>query len=372
MLNGVVNPVSRFLSWWGRELADLVPGSLRRGAASRGARTVISADRSEIRIIEERGRSSRVLATAEASAADPLAVLDTLAIRGPIGLRVPLQACFSRALQIPASAVRDAAALAALDLERTTPLRSADVMSAVVRATTVVPESGKVALRQLVVKRETVRPLVAALAARGLEADFIDCWGDDGSTALPIDFLAAERAAARPPPGSRRRLQGVLAAAAAAGIVASLAIVMVKHANALAVLDLDVEAARRSASVVGQQLSRAEAALADAERLRGLRARRPSVVALVDEVTRLLPDGAYLTELTLEGDQLDLAGLAASAAPLLEIFEKSPLFADARFSAPFRLDAREDRERFAMRVRLRTAAGGTGAADVGGRSRGQP
>ncbi len=214
---------------------------------------------------------------------------------------------------------------------------------------------GTVALRQLVLKRDTVRPLMASLAKRGLEAEFIDCWTADRSAALPVDFLAVERPASQYAQRPRRLLNQALAAAVILGLFATFGLVLVKHANALAVLDLETRAARQSAAGVGERIVRAEAAMADVARLRDLKARRPLAVGVLDEVTRLLPDSVYLTELSLEGDQLDLTGFAVSAAPLLELFERSQQFTDARFSAPFRFDQREERERFSMRVRVKEA-----------------
>lgn len=357
MIDGVVQPVRRFLAWWGRELADLVPGALRPAGGARGPRTVIAVDKSTLQLIEERNRASRVLATAEMAGdgarKDPLSVLDPFDCKGTLGLRVPFEACFARSLHIPAAAVADAAAVAALDLERATPFRAADVLTAVIVDRTAGPVRGAVAIRQLVLKRETVRPLLASLAARGLEAHFIECWNADRSAAMPFDFMAAERAGVVGSRRPRRRLDAALAAAAMLGVVTAFGAVLVKHANARTVLDQETKAARQAAAGVGERMARAEAAIADVARLRGVKALRPAAVAVLDEVTRLLPDDVYLTELSLDGDQLDLGGFAVSAAPLLELFERSQQFTDARFSAPFRFDPRQERERFSLRVRVK-------------------
>lgn len=336
-----------------------MPGVLRPSYGSRGTRTVIAVDKSTIQLIEERSRGCRILATADVAGdgarTDPLSVFDPLEVKGALGLRVPFEACFSRSLQIPAAAVADASALAAIDLERATPFRSVDVLTAVLIERTGEAMRGTLALRQLVLKRDTVRPLMASLAKRGLQAEFIDCWTADRSAALPVDFLAADRPALGNVPRPHRLLNRALAAAALLGLFTTLGLVLVKHANARTLLDLETKAARQSAAGVGDRIVRAEGAMADVERLRALMARRPLAVGVLDDVTRLLPDGAYLTELSLEGDQLDLTGFAVSAAPLLELFERSLQFTDARFSAPFRFDQREERERFSMRVRVKEA-----------------
>lgn len=360
MTGSMFSPVLRFMSWWGRELGDLVPAVLRPARGPRGLYAVISADKSGIEIIEERNGVGRVVAAAEprtdATRSDPLEQLDPINVNGVLGIRVPYEACFARSLQIPAAAVADAGAVAALDLERATPFRSGDVLTAVLIDQRAAPVRGMVAVRQLVLKRETVQPILDALHARGLDAAFIDCWTADRAGPMPVDFLASARpvAAATRAPG--RLLTPALAAATVLGLVMAAGTVLVKQANALAVLEVETKAARQSAAAVGERIARAETAMSDAARLRNLKSRRPLAVGVLDAVTKLLPDGAYLSEFSLDGDQLDIAGFATSAAPLLELFEKSDMFTDARFSAPFRYDSREERERFSMRVRVKPEA----------------
>lgn len=344
------------MSWWGRELAGLVSPGWRSDRGLRGLNTVVSVDKSLVQLIEERNGDRRIVATAtqhvDAVRTDPLALLDPIEVKGNLGIRVPFEACFARTLHVPAAAIADAAAVAALDLERATPFRAGDVMTAVLVDRAAAPVRGVVPMRQLVLKRETVQPTLDALAARGFEAKFVDCWTPDRTAAMPVDFLASVRPASAAA-GSGRGLNRVLAAAAILGMVTAIGAVLVKQANALAILEVETKAARQSASAVGERIARAEEAIVVAARLRDVKSRRPLAVGVLDAVTQLLPDGTYLTELSLDGDQLDLAGLATSAAPLLEIFERSQQFTEARFSAPFRYDSREERERFSMRVRVK-------------------
>ncbi len=361
------SPVLRFMSWWVRELGGLVPGAVRPARGLRGLNTVIAADKSQIQLIQERNGDGMIVASAELRKDgfrnDPLELLGPIGVNGNLGIRVPFEACFARTLHIPAAAIADASAMAALDLERATPFRAGDVMTAVLIDRSATPVRGTMPVRQLVLKRETVQPILDSLATRGLEAKFIDCWTPDRTGAMPVDFLESVRPVSASASGPGRGLNRVLAAAAVLGLVTAIGTVLVKQANALAVLDVETKAARQSAAAVGERITRAETAMADAARLRDLKSRRPLAVGVLDAVTRLLPDGAYLTEFSLDGDQLDVTGFATSAAPLLEIFEKSQLFTDARFSAPFRYDSREERERFSMRVRLKSARAAPDASE---------
>ena len=91
----------------------------------------------------------------------------------------------------------------------------------------------------------------------------------------------------------------------------------------------------------------------------------PSIEVL-EEISRVLPDSVWLSDLRIEGDTLDISGLAKSGAALPSLLEKSPLFADAALTAPLTLDPREDKERFSLRVRIKQPVAARQAAAGGG------
>ncbi|MEM1409961.1 MAG: PilN domain-containing protein, partial [Pseudomonadota bacterium] len=75
----------------------------------------------------------------------------------------------------------------------------------------------------------------------------------------------------------------------------------------------------------------------------------------VRSVTTLLPDTAYLVRLSADDSSLELQGFAASAGELIELFEASPDYAEARFEGPIVKDPRSGRERFTLKL-LRSGA----------------
>ena len=77
------------------------------------------------------------------------------------------------------------------------------------------------------------------------------------------------------------------------------------------------------------------------------------IAQILEELARILPDTAWLTDLRIEGDTVEISGLSTSAANLLPVLERSPHFVDAALAAPLTLDPREDKERFSLRVRVR-------------------
>ena len=83
------------------------------------------------------------------------------------------------------------------------------------------------------------------------------------------------------------------------------------------------------------------------------RGRPPEVLR---ELTGLLPDTVYLSELTFRDRTVEITGLAPSASQLLPVIEASPLFSGVEFSAPIVAQG-AGLERFKIRMRLEVTGG---------------
>ena len=60
----------------------------------------------------------------------------------------------------------------------------------------------------------------------------------------------------------------------------------------------------------------------------------PSSVLVLEALSKILPDHTYVTELHIEGDQLQLVGITRDAPSLIELIEQSAQFTRATFFAP--------------------------------------
>jgi general secretion pathway protein L len=76
------------------------------------------------------------------------------------------------------------------------------------------------------------------------------------------------------------------------------------------------------------------AALPPAERVSVVKESSPVAVVVIEALSRALPDGAYLTELSLDGPTLRIVGLADDTPSLIAPLERSGHLKDVHFSAP--------------------------------------
>jgi general secretion pathway protein L len=343
-----------FLRWWIDELASLLPARVRRSRAP-VRRLVLALQGDAVSMhIEDNGRAAAFDDLSMSSAISFEALAEVLrsvtATRGrlPVCLRVRSSDGFVRSVDLPASAERDFDAMLRLDLERTTPLKASDVLSShLVEG----PGSGRgmVRVRHFVLKSRTIEPVQKALAHAGLELQSIETLDAAGTASLPLKFVIGDTSVHR----AGWTLGRAVAAAATIFVLSVIGSYWARTERALASLDAEIAVLEDRAKQARPALDLVRSAQADIARARRLEADRQPAILILEEVTRLVPDTAWLQDLRYDGTTIEMSGLAVSAATLLPLFERSVLFHEARFTAPIRIEPGEDRERFRLQAKLR-------------------
>ncbi len=357
----LTDSATRFLEWWRDELLGLVP---QRLLAETDTSVVLAQVDGGFQIVTASSPRSRAReAVPVLSRAQALAALEELGASrrtGTVGLRLPFSQCFERRVELPKAGRDDLRRMLNFDLERATPFRLGDVYTACLPAGEA-GAKGKQRVRQLVIKREAVDPLIADIKAAGLVPAFVDCWQTTPASGLPVNFLEASDS---PRSGLARHVTAPRALAALVLLLAGLAGVLSlsRYEAALAEIRAGTATLRTQAAAVRDAMEKSGAAVADLARLQRLKLGQVPAVEILEELSRLLPDTVWLTDLRIEGDAVDIAGLAKSGAALPPLFVGSALFADATLTAPVTLDQREDKERFSLRIRIKPPAASQPAA----------
>ena len=210
----------------------------------------------------------------------------------------------------------------------------------------------------MIVKRKTIDLLVEKLRDLGSSRP--------SPTAGPTTGAAAFRQSAADP---RREDNGAAPACACSGRVAvvlavgAVAVPIIRHRTALDALSARTAAARTEAATVRQAVEASQAASAQIAAIgRLVRARIP-LARMMEELTAVLPDSAWVSDVRMDGDVVEFTGFARSAASLVAPLENSPLFMQASLTSPVVFDSSEDKERFSMRLKLN---GGGGAISAEG------
>lgn len=134
------------------------------------------------------------------------------------------------------------------------------------------------------------------------------------------------------------------------------------HRQSVERLETEVEALRQDADEVLALQNELQDALAAANFLAERRRRQPVSVQVLDEITRILPNDFWLTQLRMQGNELMLQGQAEQSQRLIELINDSELLSDARFRGSVSIDPGSGRERFNAEARIETKGGARATA----------
>jgi len=352
-LRWAASPVPGALArWWGG-LQALLPQALVRLLLPPTRRLWLRLDGEAVELIEEAGRECEtpgVLSLHDAETAAALAAaLDRRGVDGELWLLLPARQALLRTLPLPLAAESRIDGLMQHEIDRQTPFSAEQV----VFAATVLSRdaaSGQLQAELAVLPRTALAAALAALgplAARLNGADIDDAAHRAGRrrNLLPL----AQR---RPRVDRDGRVRALLAAAAVLALL--LAGVATLHNREQAVVRL---AAERDAAFDRAREARAlrlqlDTAIAATNFLAEQRAARPTMLELLDDLTRRLPDDAFVTRLSVEQDRVVITGAARSAGALVATLQQSPFLKGPALAGSLRQDPRTGRDEFTVLAQL--------------------
>ncbi|WP_312408647.1 PilN domain-containing protein [Rhizobium sp.] len=152
----------------------------------------------------------------------------------------------------------------------------------------------------------------------------------------------------------RRRRQWLATALAVLliAIAATYTNLYLRYSAAEEKITASVEAQRDEALEVRILLDQQQKNLAAVEAARTGKNQAVPVVRIWEEVTRTIPDDAWITDLSFDGDTITLSGYAARSSGLIGDIASSPIFKDPSFVSPVVRVPGQSGERFELRAKV--------------------
>jgi general secretion pathway protein L len=278
----------------------------------------------------------RRLASLRTSLPEAQAVLDRAR---DIVLRFPRRSVLRLSLELPAASRANLRKAAAFELEQLSPI-APDKLYFDLDVT----QNGPLARVELrAIKRSEVDDARALCHAAKLGVGAIAFEGDRREAdwrAFPVDPLAWLR--------RHWRLRGAAIAAVAAALLLAGLLGAFALRNAA---ELDALQARlQDADLQLASLHRMERNISDLRtqiEFPAAQKRAPLVIGVLAELSRVLPDGTWLTEFGIKDGRAHMRGLSRAPADLIAAIDQSPRFTNAQFSAPLE-GAQNGSERFEL------------------------
>lgn len=348
-----VSPVPAFLAWWAGELLACLPRGLRTALAGGATWYLLRAEGEGWQLgrageAEPLANWSDALAPAEQQAVLASAWSAVDAVDRRLALLLPTNAVLRRVLQLPLATRPRLHQVAGFELDRQTPFAAAQVYWSVREVARPVASS-QLAAELFVVRRDTLDPLLARLAAHGVVVDAVDV--ADGSGRAGINLLPAGRAPRRVRP--RLRLNLALGAACVVLLALLLGGWLHNRQAALVAMQAKVDAMHAQAAQVAALRKQLQDDVGAAGFLARRKAQRPGALAVLLDLTKRLPASAWLERFSLDDSgQIGFQGQSPQAAGLLDLLKGSTLIDNASFQGSIQADPTSGKERFYMVAQL--------------------
>ncbi len=287
------------LNWWLAELAEMVPGWVRRNLVRR-----------QPRLFWDGGEKVTVAETG----------LSPQENFGRAEIRLPARLCLLRELTLPPMARTDLDAMIALEAERLMPLPAERMLIAAAPAS----RTGAVSTVTVAgISRDRIAGLLAQLHAVGIVPVALRV----DTPSVPLDFLPAARRAGlfSAEPASRTLWWGV------AGLLMAL--------NLATLVWRDVDHVERLQTIVDERRPLTLGARRAAQRLEGrtiqvrqaiARRRESDPLVPLAIVSKILPADAWIQRFAWDGRTLRISGYKRGSGDLVKVFRDSGLFEDVR------------------------------------------
>lgn len=338
--------LSAFLRWWGQGLLACLPAPLRRFLAGSPPRLILQVLDDEFVLLQERQEETQELGRY------PLQVLEDGGLPAHkvnhkrLVLRLPAARVLTRTLFLPLAAEANLHQVVGFEMDRLTPFTAGQVHYDVYVLERQ-PETRRLKVKLVATPRAWVDGLLDRLAAARWAPDVIDVAGEPGS----LNLLPP---AQRPRKGKlARRLQWALAGLALILIAAASCLPLWQQRSIIVQQLLPgTVAAQQEAEQILALRNSLDSAVAASRFLIQKRQRTPLAIDLVNELTKILPDGTWIERLEIRGDELHLRGQSSEASNLIALVEGSKWFQNATFRSPVTNDTRTGKDRFYLFAKI--------------------
>ncbi|HLT44718.1 MAG TPA: PilN domain-containing protein [Luteimonas sp.] len=356
-VEGSLRPRLRgFMSWWTAALASWLPARTRDLFDLSPQRLLLRARGPELQLALWRGDGVRLLADVPLAGftgreGDPLAILLSPRVADvPRWLVLPASAVLRRRLTLPAAAGERLREVLGFEIDRQTPFSATEVSY----DARVLGRRGddQLDVELVVVPKATLAAALEALGPIAPTLAGVDAADADGEP-LAVNLMGDARRHRREDPWRRRN--AVLLLAAALALCLGMWQMLANREAAADVFERQVDEAVRQARVASLEKRRLLDLVEGGAFLQAARAGTPTMVELMDELARRLPDGTYLEKLSIEGDRILLIGLSSEASALVSQLQGSPLWTSPALAGALQPDPRSRMDRFTLTATVATA-----------------
>lgn len=347
-----------FFRWWVSEMITLLPANVQRYMQQRGHRVVLDFGASSIEIIECRGQHEKdlgqYLLEDDGSVLPEVAkpMLRKMDMDGTeVVIRLPQNEVLCKTLTLPMEAEENLREVLGYEMDRQTPFKAEQVYfdyQVVERQA----ERGQLRVQMIVVPRGLLEQVVSNARRWGFSPDVVtatNATGPESDHCVISGFNLLPKERRHVSNSSWNRLNRLLGISAAALLIVVVILPLLLQKGTIDNLERQVASLKEeadAAQVLRDEISRV---VAESRRFVEQKQKRPSVIEILNELSRILPDHTWLQRMEMKNTKITkitIQGVSTDASALIELIETSSLFQNATFQSPIVQDPRSGRYRF--------------------------
>ncbi len=364
--------IGGFFAWWFKELAGLIPARLRGALEGSAHAALLDLSGPEIVLGRLSGRSWREIGRVDPQRLNEPA--EARAFAGLIGkaklhelgvvLRLPASMALIKTLSLPLAAEENLRQVLSFEMDRHTPFSAGEVYFDY-RVRTRNTDTGRMEVELVTVPRKVMDERCERAAAWGVVPDIVDIGGEDASEG--INLLPADDGI-----NGGRRVGGLslfLAAVAAALFAVAVYLPLEAQQGEMQAFQAALAKAKAEAGAAMELRREIDRLVEESRFLVTRKQKSVKATEVLDELTRILPDGTWLRQFKIKDREVRISGFSQAASNLIGLIEQSLMFENARFTSPVTQDRREGLERFNVAADLAQGGAKDGVSTRDGFSR---
>ncbi|WP_158601768.1 PilN domain-containing protein [Solilutibacter pythonis] len=271
----------------------------------------------------------------------------------PRWLLLPAGHAVHARVQLPQAAAGHLREALRYEIDRQTPF-AADAVAWDARLLALDAVAGTAQTELVAVPLARLSPSLARAQALGIVLQGVDAADDEGRP-TGVNLLPREL---RSRPMSRWRQRNLtLAAIALLLVVAGAAGSLQRERHRATDIQASLQRERAEARRVAEQRQRLADLTDGARQIQAQRARRALLPVLLDALAERLPGNSHVERLSVQGERLQLSGIAPQSTRLVPALQGSPLWREVTMSGAVAADASRGGDRYTLDIRLAPAGG---------------
>jgi len=340
-----------FFHWWGRELSFLIPKKIRQALSDRPASLVLTPEGLGFKVcLFPDGPLSQPLFTCRLDRAEPAALQNLKAQYAEIDkaeciLCLTVAQALAKVIYLPEAALENLQQVVGFELDRYTPFTAENAYYTVVNLGKT--GQGQVQLLLLLCPQTLLDEQLTALNSLGIRPVRVECQqvNEDYPALLGQHNLLPERL--RPETGRWAQSVHWLLTGLIFGLLLAVMVYPVwQEMQAVTVLKKQIKSLEKDTHFVDEQQLEIDALSNETQNLLNIKNQSPELIAVLNELSHLLKDDTWLTNLQYSDKHMQIQGQSPMASALISTLEASKYFSKVSFVSPLTQDKTTGLERF--------------------------